>query len=71
MPQTGNTRFNLAAYMKARKEARDKQVFKNRNLAKELKRIERLEKKVLKSFSCLCPKIKYIIIVILSDHLTN
>jgi len=48
MPQTGNTRFNLAAYMKARKEARDKQVFKNGNSAKELKRIERLEKKVLK-----------------------
>lgn len=46
MPPTGNKRFDLAAYMKARKEARDKQVFKNRNLAKELKRIERLEKKV-------------------------
>jgi len=50
MPQTGNTRFDLAAYMKARKEARDKQVFENRNLAKELKRIERLEKKVLHNF---------------------
>ena len=48
MPQTGNKRFDLAAYMKARKEARDKQVLKTRNLAKELKRIERLEKKVLK-----------------------
>ena len=47
MPQTGNKRFDLAAYMKAQKEARDKQVFKNRNLAKELKRIERLQKKVL------------------------
>ena len=47
MPQTGNKRFDLAAFMKARKEAGDKQVFTNHNLAKELKRIERLEKKVL------------------------
>lgn len=39
MPPTGNKRFDLASYFKAQKEACDKQ-------AKELKRIERLEKKV-------------------------
>ena len=38
MPYTANKRFNTSAFMKARKEAREKKIFEQRHLA-ELKRI--------------------------------
>ena len=46
MPYTANKRFNVSAFMKARKEAREKKIFEQRHLATELKRIERLQGKV-------------------------
>lgn len=49
VPYTANKCFNVSAFMKARKEAREKKIFEQRHLATELKRIERLQGKVEKA----------------------
>lgn len=46
MPNTGNKRFDVASYMKARKDAREKLVNENRQLASQYKKLERVREKV-------------------------
>ena len=46
MPHGKNSRFNIAEYMKARKEARVKVLQENRKLATEYKKVERGQEKV-------------------------
>ena len=46
MPHGKNSRFNIAEYMKARKEARVKVLQENRKLATEYKKVERVQEKV-------------------------
>ena len=41
-----NTRFDLAGFMKARKEARSKVLQENRKLQAEYKKVERVQEKV-------------------------
>ena len=45
MPHGKNTRFNIAAFMKARKEARDEVLQANRNLAAVYKKVQRIKEK--------------------------
>lgn len=46
MPHTKKRRFDLAAFMKSRAEARDQVLQENRKLKSEYKKIERLQVKV-------------------------
>ena len=46
MPHRKNTRFDLAEFMKARKEARSKVLQENRKLQAEYKKVERVQEKV-------------------------
>ena len=45
MPHSKNTRFDLAGFMKARKEARNKVLQENRKLAVEYKKVKRAKEK--------------------------
>ena len=46
MPHGKNTRFDLAGFTKAQKEARTKVLQGNRKLVAELKKVERVQEKV-------------------------
>ena len=68
MPHQKNTQFDLAGFMKARKEARTKIVQENRKLEAEYKKVERVQEKVgLYNVVYL----KYCIVMLFIDPLGN